>query len=213
MKVLFVLFVFLFVGAHAYDVAVNTGQGGTGCHGTVPGNCNSIGKNGMTCFKCDPQGRDHHLPAPYGQPGRNRDFVGCDKMSNAHKQHYCAHESAYPKPTTTRATTAKTSTKTTTTSETTSTTTSITTTTARWKDVTDTCAWTCQEPGGCGGCPHHQGRIGNCNSNYQNCFRKDGDGDIEACEKDLARRKQEANCASTSTTTTPTGECTHVYAR
>ena len=86
------------------------------CYGTSAGNCRLNGKEGMTCFKCDPQGqsRDHHLPTPYGRVGGrpHSDFDGCDKHDNNHKQHYCAFESAYPKaaPPTTRTTATTTTT-------------------------------------------------------------------------------------------------------
>eukprot|EP00729_Bicosta_minor_P031716 gene31716-33341_t len=176
-------------------------KSGTGCQGSSPGDCNLVGQNGKTCYACDPMSRNHNVP-PGVVDKKGREQQSC--TSSSHRNHYCADKPAYvpnaptPPPTKTTTTKTKTATETslTTTSATTTTTTAATTT--EWQAVADTCAWTCQEPGGCGGCPHHQGSNANCNT-FQNCFRKGVEGDMEACEKDLERQKQEANCFTTTT--------------
>eukprot|EP00729_Bicosta_minor_P031021 gene31021-20965_t len=177
---------------------------GTGCQGTNAGDCNLVKQNGKTCYACDPMNRNHDVPpGVYGHQT-------C--TSSSHRNHYCAFQPAYVKstpppvtpptpPPTTKTTTTATETSLTTTSATTTTTTAATTT--EWQAVADTCAWTCQEPGGCGGCPHHQGSNADCNT-QQNCFRKGDEGDMGACENDLERQKQEANCFTTTTVATST---------
>lgn len=189
-------------------------RSGVGCQGTSEGDCNLVGQNGKTCYACDPMNRNHDLPPVWYWRGHA--WQTC--TSSSHRNHYCADKPAYvpnaPAPPTTKTTTTTTETSLTTTSATTTTTTAATTT--EWQAVADTCAWTCQEPGGCGGCPHHQGSNAICNT-FQNCFRKDGEGDMVACEKDLERQKQEANCFTTTTVATSTpattfaGMVTHVY--
>lgn len=197
-------------------------KSGVGCKGANAGDCNENGFAGMTCYACDPFNRNHDLPTGGGIFKHH----GC---GDGYRNHYCANEPAYvpnapsppptPPPTTkTKTTTTATETSLTTTSATTTTTTAATTT--EWQAAADTCAWTCEEPGGCNGCPHHQGSgVPGCKDDeWSNCFRKGGEGDMEACEKDLERKKQEANCFTTTTvaTSTPattfTGMVTHVCA-
>lgn len=195
---------------------------GVGCRGTYEGDCNLVGFTGMTCYACDPFNRNHDLPTGGGIFKHH----GC---GDGVRNHYCANKPAYvpnaptpvtPPPTpppTTKTTITATETSLTTTSATTTTTTAATTT--EWQAAEDTCAWTCQEPGGCSGCPHHQGSgMPGCKDDeWSNCFRKGDEGDMKACEKDLERQKQGANCFTTTTVatsmpaTTFTGMVTHVY--